>query len=292
MSLANRSYGSLTVFPVAFGAGHIGDPDADDAAMGRLLNQAVDAGINLFDTALSYGCSEDRLRRHLGARRQQIILSTKVGYGVPGHADWTPGCIAAGVDQALAHLGTDYIDIVHLHSCPKEVLMHGGVIEPLRAAVEAGKVRVAASRGANDALAWAVDAGVFGGVQASVNLVDRANEPALARGHAAGLGTLVKRSLVNAVWRFESRPQQPDHMTYWDRWQALALPDLGEPPQTLALRFALHRPGVSACLVGTSRWSNLQAAIDTAGRGPLPPDVQAQIESRYAAVGQQWPAMI
>ncbi|MEO1338252.1 MAG: aldo/keto reductase, partial [Myxococcota bacterium] len=69
----------MTIFPLAFGAGHIGDTEQDDQAIGQLLNQAVDLGINLFDTALSYGLSEDRIRRHLGPRRHEVLLSTKVG---------------------------------------------------------------------------------------------------------------------------------------------------------------------------------------------------------------------
>jgi aryl-alcohol dehydrogenase-like predicted oxidoreductase len=97
-------YGTTDLFinPLGLGAAQIGDTTLDDAQVGRLLNTAVDAGINLFDTAPSYGISEERIGRHLATRRRELILSTKLGYGVSGIPDWTGPCITAGVEQACA----------------------------------------------------------------------------------------------------------------------------------------------------------------------------------------------
>src|SRR5690606_18233126 len=106
-------------------------------------------------------------------RREDIVLSTKIGYGVPDVPDWTPECIRQGVDGARARLGVDVIDIVHLHSCPREVLESSGVIDALDEAVRAGKVRAAAYSGDNEAAVYAVTCGRFGSVQASLNLCDQ-----------------------------------------------------------------------------------------------------------------------
>ena len=260
--------------------------------MGKLLNEAVDAGVELFDTALSYGVSEDRIRRHLGGRRSEILLSTKVGYGVDGHEDWTPGCIAGGIDQALRNLGCDHIDIVHLHSCPQDLLINGGVIEPLSRAVEAGKIRVAAYSGDNDALAWAADSGAFGGVQASLSFVDVANESSLHHASQSNVGTLIKRPLANAVWRFDQQPEAPDLAAYWQRWTALGLPDFGLPWAEVGLRYVFGRPWVSAMLVGTTKPANLRSALAAIDRGPLGDDIRGVIDERLAAVGRDWPALI
>ena len=46
-----------------------------------------------------------------------MTVSTKVGYGVEGEADWTGGCVRRGIDEALRRLRTDFIDVVLLHSC-------------------------------------------------------------------------------------------------------------------------------------------------------------------------------
>src|SRR3954453_2251217 len=162
--MKRRPFGrtGLTVPVLGFGAGHVGDPALDEAEVGRLLHGALDLGVNLIDTARSYGLSEERIGRHLAGRRDEFVLSTKVGYGIPGYDDWTGPVIAAGVDAALGRLRTDRIDIVHFHSCPLAVLERGEVIAALQAAVAAGKVRVAAYSGEHPPLDWAIEAGAVG----------------------------------------------------------------------------------------------------------------------------------
>ncbi len=98
-----RAFGKqgFSVSALGLGAGPIGDPALDEAQVGALLNQALDLGITLIDTARSYGLSEERIGRHLAHRRHQFILSTKVGYGIRGHKDWTYACVSAGIDAAL-----------------------------------------------------------------------------------------------------------------------------------------------------------------------------------------------
>ena len=66
--------------------------------------RALDLGLTLIDTARSYGLSEERIGRHLARRRDEFVLSTKVGYGVDGLADWTYECVLAGVDAARDRL--------------------------------------------------------------------------------------------------------------------------------------------------------------------------------------------
>ena len=60
----------------------VGSDALSEADAGRLLNAALDAGISLIDTARSYGLAEERIGRHLANRRDEYVLSTKVGYGV------------------------------------------------------------------------------------------------------------------------------------------------------------------------------------------------------------------
>ena len=95
-----RDFGStgLSVSPLGFGAMQVGDPRIDDAEAARMLHGALDLGITLIDTARSYGLSEGRIGRHLSARRDEYVLSTKVGYGIDGVPDWTYDCVMAGVD--------------------------------------------------------------------------------------------------------------------------------------------------------------------------------------------------
>ncbi|HWU89314.1 MAG TPA: aldo/keto reductase [Kofleriaceae bacterium] len=259
----------LTVSELGLGAGPLGGPHLDDAAAERLLRGAVDLGITLIDTAPSYGRSEVRIGAALRGLRSRVVLSTKLGYGVPGIADWTGPCITAGVDAALARLDTGWIDIAHLHSCPRDVLERGDVIEALEAAVRAGNVRVPAYSGDGDALAWAIESGRFGVVQCSVSLADqRALDAAIPRATTRGIGVLAKRVLANAAWRDELRPTAPDRAAYWDRLRAMQQPPPGVDPADHALRFVLAQP-VGSLLMGTTDLAHLRAAIAAAARGPL-----------------------
>ncbi|WP_225414506.1 aldo/keto reductase [Stigmatella hybrida] len=91
----------LEVSPLGFGAGPVGSETLSDTEAEALLHGVLDAGINLLDTAPSYGRSEERIGRVLASRRREAVVSTKCGYGVPGVEDWTGPCITLGIERAL-----------------------------------------------------------------------------------------------------------------------------------------------------------------------------------------------
>lgn len=284
----------LEVSCLGLGAGVLGDDAVTDGEAERLVHAAVDLGVRLIDTARSYGGSEVRLGRFLGPRRQSIVLSTKLGYGVFGAADWTADAVARGVDEALVRLRTDVIDVVHLHSCGLEVLEHGDVIEALERARDAGKLRVAAYSGENRELDWALASGRFGVLQHSVSLFDAAALTRVSPAAAArGVGVIGKRALGNAPWRYRDRPVGHEADKYWDRYRALALDPTGLPWPELAIRFAAHAPGVSTVLTGTAKAEHLAASVEAVGRGPLSAERMAAIEQAHARCGgADWPGVI
>lgn len=288
-----RRYGTTHLFlqPLGLGAAQIGDPALDDAAVGRLLHAAVDAGITLFDTAPSYGISEERLGRHLAARRDEIVLSTKLGYGVEGVADWTGACITAGIDRALRRLRTDTLDIAHFHSCPRQVLEQTDVMDALEAGKRAGKVRAMAYSGENEDLAWAVACGRFDGFMASLNLCDQriidAMLPAMA-----GKGFIAKRAVANHPWRFARQPVGDYCEPYWTRWQAMDLDNRGLEWGEIALRFALSIPGVSSAIVGTAQAEHLRRSLAWAAKGPLPGEWVTELRQAFARHDQGWVGQI
>lgn len=289
MELRPLGQTGLSVSLLGLGAGRIGEPGTSDAEVDGLVGGALDAGVTLIDTARSYGLSEERLGRALAGRRERVVLSTKVGYGVPGLADWTGPCITAGVDAALARLRTDRLDLVHLHSCELVVLERNGVAEALRGAVESGKVRVAAYSGEGDALLWAVRSGLFGAVQCSVSVVDQAVlRGAVAEARARSMGVLGKRALGNAPWRFETRPPEPDVAEAWDRFRTLGLDAHGLDWPALFTRFAAFAPGVSAILVGTRSLAHLEQAAAAVAEGPLDPGRMASLREAFDVAGRSW----
>lgn len=287
-----RPFGAtgLAVPLLGLGAGSVGDGFLDEDEAARLLHGALDLGLTFVDTAPGYGLSEERIGRHLSSRRSSFVLSTKLGYGVPGVPDWTPECIARGVDQALSRLRTDVLDVAHLHSCPLETLLSSGVVEALLDAVRAGKVRVAAYSGENEALAWAVSSGAFGSVQCSVNVCDQ-RSLALLSSH--DLGVVAKRPLANTPWNpSAAHPDDAAAAAYRLRWAALRLDDLGLPPAELAIRFAAFAPGVSTAIVGSRRLEHLAEMHGHVAKGPLSANVRTEVEAHFAALGTTWQGMI
>ena len=122
-------------------------PSADDAE--RLLLQALDAGVTLFDTAALYGfgANETLVGRVLKPHRQRITLASKGGLagvqfdtGVQRVIDGRPEAIRRNCEDSLKRLGTDVIDLYYLHRWHKAVPIEDSVGEMSRL-VEAGKVR-------------------------------------------------------------------------------------------------------------------------------------------------------
>lgn len=293
LHMPRRSYGAsgLQVPMLGLGAGGLGDPGLSEAEVDRLLGLALDLGVNLIDTAPSYGASEARIGRHLRGRRGQAILSTKVGYGIPGVPDWTAEAVTAGVLRALGTFGVQQLDIVHLHSCPAEILERGEVTEALVRAVRAGQVRAAAYSGDGHALYLAQGCGAFAGVQATLSICDQHNAPTLALAERAGLGVIIKRPLANAPWRYEACPSRADEAEYWRRWRQMDLALHDESPASVALRFAAFQPFVSTILVGTTREAHLRSALQALGRGPLPGELATHVAQRWRTHGADWAPM-
>ena len=284
----------LNVAPLGLGGGPLGDLGISDADAARVIDTALDAGVDLIDTAPSYGASEDRLGQALRERGDRVVLVTKGGYGVPGVPDWSPAVITRGVDEALARLGTDYLDVFLLHSCDRARLEAGDLLEPLVAARAAGKVRAIGYAGDGDALAWAVRCPEVDVVECSVNLVDqRALADAIPTAVAAGKGVLAKRGLAGAPW-LPPPADRDDLQRYRQRWLAMYGADAPTPAdaEALAVRFAAFAPGVAAALIGTRRAASITRAAAHASQGPLDASTVAALRARFAAHDDGWHGVV
>jgi len=286
-----RSFGNtdIQVSPLGFGAGHIGSDDLSDQQASYILHQALDAGIRLFDTARGYGLSEQRLGDFLKQHRHDVVLSTKVGYDVPRTQDWTFQAVAGGIDQALLTMKTDFIDIVHLHSCSKEILAQDDVIEALERAKQAGKVRLIAYSGDREDLDYAITTGRFDSFQTSVNLYDqRALNDSIPLIHQQQKGIIAKRPIANAPWRFASRPAGQYVEPYWERAQQLDFPLEEASWLETALRFTVFEPGVTSAIIGTANSEHLVQNIRLLEKGPLPAERVADLKRRFQEQDENW----
>ena len=137
-----RAIGSLKVSLVGLGCNNFG-MRIDDQASARVVDAALAAGVNFFDTADIYGGtkSEAFLGRALGPRRTSVIVATKFGLEVDStRRGARPEYVRQAVEDSLRRLGTDYIDLYQLHRPDSEVPI-ADTLGALHDLVRAGKVR-------------------------------------------------------------------------------------------------------------------------------------------------------
>jgi len=280
----------LEVSRLGLGAFPVGQSGVSEKEAERLLNGALDASINLIDTARGYGLSEARIGKYLAHRRQDFVLSTKVGYDIDGYRDWSGEAVSAGIERALRLLRTDVLDIAHLHSCSLDDLKAGEVIEALAQARDAGKIKAAAYSGENEPLDYAVASGGFQSVQFSVNLCDqRSIDAALVQAVKADQGVIAKRPVANFFWQFSQQPTGLYAEEYWLRSQAMQLkPPEGMGWHEFALRFSVFTPGVHASIVGTSRLDHFLENVRIVGKGPLESDIVRQTRQIFKKYDDGW----
>jgi len=137
-----RKIGSLSVTVVGIGCNNFG-ARIDEKRTEEVVDAALAAGINFFDTADAYGegKSEELLGRFLGSRRSQVIVATKFGLEMAGQGSGArPEYIRKAFDASLRRLKTDYIDLYQLHKPDPDVPIAEtlGALDDL---VKAGKVR-------------------------------------------------------------------------------------------------------------------------------------------------------
>ncbi|HSP88744.1 MAG TPA: aldo/keto reductase [Ignavibacteriaceae bacterium] len=285
-----RNFGKtgLKVYPLGFGGGEIGDHSLNEKDVEKILNSAIDLGINLIDTARGYGASEERIGKYLSHRRDEFIISTKVGYGIPGYQDWTYDCIIAGVNEALRLMKTDFIDIVHLHSCSIDILKNNYVIDALEKMKESGKIKTVSYAGEWEPLIYAINTNRFDSIQTSINVTDQWNlNNSIPLTTDKKMGVIAKRSIANAPWRFDERPVGNYAEEYWLRWKEMDIKTDYEWLE-LFLRFTAFADGVDSCIIGTTNIEHLKRNVAIVQKGKLPDDVINLLKDLFIKHGNNW----
>ncbi|MGE3620193.1 MAG: aldo/keto reductase [Acidimicrobiia bacterium] len=138
--METRQIGSLAVSVVGLGTNNFGMRMEADQVQ-PVLDAALEAGINFFDTSDSYGESEPRLAKALGRRRDDVVIATKFGSKVDGEpGSGKPEYVRTAVERSLRRLETDHIDLYQLHK-PDPDTPIGETLAALDDLVRAGKVR-------------------------------------------------------------------------------------------------------------------------------------------------------
>ena len=278
----------MEVSALGFGGSEIGYQRVSRAVVRRLLGAALDAGLNVIDTAECYEDSEALIGAAIAGRRHEVHLFTKCGHASGwGRADWRAGALVRSVERSLDRLRTDHVDLIQLHSCTLETLRRGGAIEGLERARERGLVRYIGYSGDGAAARHAVACGRFDVLQTSVSIADQeAIDFTLPLARERGLGVIAKRPLANVAWTYARKPAEPYYQEYWSRLRTLDYPFLADPARAVAIaqRFTLSVPGVHTAIVGTTRPERWRENAAQLAEGSLPRrDVDA-IRARWRAV--------
>ncbi|MGI5469597.1 aldo/keto reductase [Streptomyces sp. CA-132043] len=281
----------------------------DEEQSRPLIRQAVEAGINFFDTANVYsdGTSEEIVGRALAdfARRDDIVLATKVNGRMrpgPNGAGLSRKAIMTEIDNSLRRLGTDYVDLYQIHRWDPRTPIEE-TMEALHDVVKAGKARYI---GASSMYAWQFAKAQytaerngwtrFATMQNHYNLLYREEEREMLPLCAdQGVGVLpwspLARGRLTRDWDTTSNRAQTDEFgkTLYQEGDrkiveavgAIAA-ERGVPRAQVALAWLLHQEPVTAPIVGASKAGHLDDAL-AALELKLTADEIGRLEGPYTA---------
>lgn len=314
----------LRISEIGFGCGNVGGlmvRGQEDEQISA-IRHALALGINYFDTARAYGegKSETNLGRVLRTIEADVTLSTKIRLEGDILGD-IAGAARIQVEEGLARLGREYVDLIQLHTrltvardggrfamTPEEVLGAGGVVEAFKALRDEGRVGFFGFTGLGEpeAIHALIDSGEFDSVQAYYNLMNpSAGHPVPAtfdaldyrgvidRAAAQGMGVVVIRVLAAGVLSADPEkgggssrePLSPGSDYELDVARARSLSWLKDDGldslSSAAMRFALMKRQVSTVLVGFSNNTQVDEAVACSGAGPLPEGAMGRLREAW-----------
>jgi aryl-alcohol dehydrogenase-like predicted oxidoreductase len=324
MNYVNLGKTGLKVSRVALGCMTYGAPTTGEPKAGRhawslneeesqpFLRQALELGINFFDTANVYssGASEEVLGRFLkrSVRRESVVVATKV-HGVmrdePNGRGLSRKAIFHELDESLRRLGMDYIDLYQIHRWDYETPIEE-TLEALHDVVKSGKARYI---GASSMYAWQLAKALFladlhhwtrfVSMQNHYNLLYREEErEMIALCRSEGIGVIpwspLARGRLTRPWKSEgtkrsqtdqfgnsmySRTEESDRVVV-DRLGQVA-DKRGLPRAQIALAWMVAKPFITAPIVGATKPHHLADAVASLSLR-LTPEETTSLEELYA----------
>src|SRR2546425_4634524 len=167
-----------------------------------ILRAALGAGINYIDTSIDYGLSEERIGRYISNRRSEYYLASKCGCvvgatpaprGQRNPHVFTRDNIVAGVEQSLARMKTDHLDVVQFHASPsRQILEEHDALEAVLSLKRAGQVRFIGMSATLPHLAGHIAMGVFDVFQIPYSAREREHETIITMAAGSGAGIVIR----------------------------------------------------------------------------------------------------
>jgi aryl-alcohol dehydrogenase-like predicted oxidoreductase len=282
----------MNVSVLGFGGWEIGYQHTSLRTVKKIFNEALDAGVNVIDTAECYATSEEVIGEAVGKRRNDFYLLTKCGHESGwSYPDWRPESLLRSIQRSLKRLKTDHLDLIQLHSCSEVELRTGTVIETLKRARERGYTRFIGYSGDHQTALYAVQCAEFDTLQTSVSIADQeALELFLPLAEKQNMGVIAKRPVANVAWQNGDRPPIDTYgRPYWERLRKLKYELLrGSLKRTVAgaLQFTLSVPGVHTAIVGTTKPGRFLENAAAVAAGPLPKETFDAIRARWREIAE------
>lgn len=272
--------------------GQFGRPAEAEAV--RLLQQAAEAGINLFDTAPTYGESERLLGRALRPF-PHCYIATKVpiplGPDGPLRGKPLQEAVRSSLEGSLRALRRDVLDIVQIHNAAVDVIHRGEIAQALLEARRRGRVRFLGVSVYTEAEALAaIESNCFEVVQVAYNVLDQRMAarvfPAAAR---MGVGVIVRSALLKGALTAKAQwlpPELAKLRQAAGQAKDVLAGDWAALPE-MALRFCLSASQVATVLIGVQRPEELTQALAAVKEGSLPQELLARTPT-LALTEESW----
>ncbi len=237
------------------------------------VKRAIELGVNLIDSARGYGDSEDKIGEAIKGQRENLFISTKSHYP-------TGEEVRRSIDESLAHLGVDRIDLIFMHAVDQEQeferRLRNGVLDAMRDARRAGKVNyIGISGHQNRVLAKAIRTGEFDVLMAMYNLADDdAQEELFPLASSMDVGITVMKPLGGGYLGI-----LPEVAQFGVAEKAISTADE-------ALRFVLSNQYINTSVVGMGSIAEVEQDIPL-GLSPqeMPPEELARLKERARVSG-------
>lgn len=238
----------------------------------NLLHDAIDGGINFFDTARMYGASEEIMGLSFKNKRDKVVIATKCNH-LKDHNGNLPSetiinnKIRKSLSESLVALQTDFIDVFMLHRVNKEILKNEAIKETFSRLKEEGLVRATGvSTYTLEESKLAIDSGVWDVIQIPFNLMDQSQEKIFELAENKGIGLMVRSVLFKGILTDKGRnlhealSNVEQHIKLYDALVNKTDTDLA----TMATKFALSYKQVSSVLIGIDKLHYLKKALSLA----------------------------
>jgi len=263
----------LKVTRLGYGSGH--RKPMDNNQRNNILNAVLDSGINLIDTAISYGNSEELIAKFIGHRRSEYYIATK------GHT-WNRKGITESLHDSLRRLGTEYVDILQLHGPSVIECENGELVQALNEMRKQGKVRWIGISTNLPHIRTFIDWNVFDIFQIPYSALERNHENLISKAANAGAGILIRGGVALGEPGIGT-----GNTDQWANFEKAGLDELLEPEETRTawmVRFTLSHPDTHTNIVGTTNTEHLNENVASIMKGPLSQDVYKEACQRLDSI--------